>query len=293
MAERDAGSRAAEPRPGDPRPGAARGGIAAAARAYADWRIVTIFFLGVSSGLPLALTLGTLSIWLARAGVDKTTIGLFGAVTLPYALKFLWAPMVDHLPIPALAKRFGRRRSWALASQIALIAAIVAMALTDPSANPLLLAVCALLTAFFSASQDIVIDAYRVEILDPPQYGAGAATVVFGYRVGMLISGAGALYLADLMTWSAVYLVMAACVLIGAITVLLCRDPRAQAPARALGDGIGAVLREAVIAPLIEFTRRRLWLAVLLFVLFYKFGDALAGAMTGPFLVELQFTNYR
>ncbi len=291
MAERNIGSRPAEARNTEGRPHVARRTAFTGACAYADWRVVTVFFLGVSSGLPLALTLGTLSIWLARAGVDKTTIGLFGAVTLPYALKFLWAPVVDHLPLSVLGRRFGRRRSWALATQIALIGAIIAMALTEPVADPLLLAAFALLTAFFSASQDIVIDAYRVEILDPPQYGAGAATVVFGYRVGMLISGAGALYLADLMPWSAVYLVMAACVLIGSLTVLLSREPRAPSAPRAPGATIGRALREAVIAPLVEFTRRQLWLVVLLFVLFYKFGDALAGAMTGPFLVELQFSN--
>jgi PAT family beta-lactamase induction signal transducer AmpG len=267
------------------------GGVVANARVYADWRMVTIFFLGVSSGLPLALTLGTLSIWLARVGIDKTTIGLLGVVTLPYTLKFLWAPLIDRLPMPVIGRWLGRRRSWALATQLALAGAIIAMALTDPTASIGLFAVFALLVAAVSASQDVVIDAYRVEILDAPRYGAGAAVGVFGYRVGMLISGAGALYLADEVGWSAVYLIMAACVSIGIVTVLLSREPTAPERVPSAASRLGAFLRDSVIAPLIDFTRRRLWLVVLLFVLFYKFGDAMAGAMTGPFLVELGFSN--
>ncbi|MGD9538600.1 MAG: MFS transporter [Alphaproteobacteria bacterium] len=291
MAQGETGSLAARAREAQARlPGLAQAALTGA-RAYADWRIVTIFFLGVSSGLPLALTLGTLSIWLSREGVDKTTIGLFGAVTLPYALKFLWAPVIDRLGLPLLGRLFGRRRSWALVTQAALMAAIAAMALTNPAIDPLLLAVFALLTAFFSASQDIVIDAYRVEILEPRQYGAGAATIVFGYRVGMLVSGAGALYLADLVPWRAVYLVMAGCVLIGVVTVLASREPRVPEAALQAAGSLGRALKEAVVAPLLDFMKRQLWLVVLLFVLFYKFGDALAGIMTGPFLVELQFSN--
>lgn len=261
------------------------------ARVYTDWRMVTIFFLGVSSGLPLALTLGTLSIWLSRIGIDKTTIGLLGVVTLPYTLKFLWAPLIDRLPMPVLGRWLGRRRSWALATQLILAGAIIAMALTDPVESIGLFAVFALLVAAVSASQDVVIDAYRVEILDPTRYGAGAAISVFGYRVGMLISGAGALYLADHIGWSAVYLVMAACVAIGLITVFLCREPVVPERVPSATSKLGAFLKDSVIAPLIDFTHRRLWLVILLFVLFYKLGDALAGAMTGPFLVELGFTN--
>ncbi len=280
------GARAAKRRPSD-----TLGKVLGGARVYADRRMVTIFFLGVSSGLPLALTLGTLSIWLSRIGIDKTTIGLLGVVTLPYTLKFLWAPLIDRLPMPLIGTWLGRRRSWALATQFALAGAIVAMALTDPLENIGLFAVFALLVAAVSASQDVVIDAYRVEILDAPRYGAGAAASVFGYRVGMLISGAGALALADQVGWSAVYLIMAGCVAIGIVTVVLSREP--SVPERVPGavSKLGAFFKDSVIAPLIDFTRRRLWLVVLLFVLFYKLGDAMAGAMTGPFLVELGFTN--
>jgi len=178
----------------------------AALAVYRDRRIAIIFFLGFSSGLPLALTLGTLAIWLSRSGVDKTTIGLFSAVTFPYFFKFVWAPLIDHIRLPGLTRWLGRRRGWAVLTQLALMAAIVAMGGVDPADNPGLLAIFALAVAFCSASQDVVIDAYRVEILEEKKLGAGAASVVFGYRVGLLASGAGALYLAGSIDWSLVYI---------------------------------------------------------------------------------------
>jgi PAT family beta-lactamase induction signal transducer AmpG len=263
--------------------------FAAGVRLYADWRMLVLVLLGAASGLPLALTAGTLGVWLTRVGIDKTTIGLLGAVALPYTLKFLWAPLVDRLRLPLLGPLLGRRRSWALLTQLALMAAIAAMALTDPVANPLLLAVFAFLVALASASQDIVLDAYRVEILDPPRYGAGAAVFVLGYRLGLLASGAGALYLADLVSWSAVYLVMAGALVVGVATVIACREPRA--PTEPSAASLLEAVRGAVLAPLLDFARRPFWLAILLFVFCYKLGDALAGAMTNPFLVELGFTN--
>jgi len=252
--------------------------------------MVIVFFLGGASGLPLALTAGTFTIWLARSGVDKSTIGILTVVALPYTLKFLWAPLVDRLPIPGLGSWLGRRRGWALATQLALMAGIAAMALADPVSHPGLLAVFALLVAIASASQDIVLDAYRVEILDPPQYGAGAATFVFGYRLGMLVSGAGALYLADVVSWRDVYLIMAGALLIGMATVLLAREPKVPFKTPD-GASLAQVLRSAVVEPLLDFMKRPLWLAILLFVFLFKLGDALAGTMTGPFLVELAFTN--
>ena len=162
---------------------------------YADRRVLAILFLGFSSGLPLALTFGTLSIWLVEEGVSKTTIGLFALVGSPYTFKFLWSPLIDRMSLPYFTKRFGQRRGWTLIIQLGLMAAIFALGMVDPSATPLLTAFLALLVVFFSASQDIVIDAYRVEILAEHQYGAGAAMIVLGYRIGMLVSGAGALYL--------------------------------------------------------------------------------------------------
>lgn len=277
---------------------------------YRDRRIVAIFFLGISSGLPLALVLGTLSIWMAREGVDKTTVGLFSAVTLPYTLKFLWAPVIDRVGFPLLTRFLGQRRGWTVATQLALMAGIAAMALTNPAADPALMALFALIVSFCSASQDIVIDAYRVELLEEEKIGAGASTVVFGYRIGMLISGAGALHLAGGLNWSVVYLIMAALVLIGLVTILLSREPVHGADAetaareRRVADYLAqrpellghraavlAWLYGAVVSPFVDFMTRPQWLAILLFVVFYKLGDSMAGVMTGYFMVELGFSN--
>lgn len=277
---------------------------------YADRRIVAILFLGFSSGLPLALTLGTLSILLARVGVDKTTIGLFAAVTLPYSLKFIWAPAIDRAPFPWLTRYLGQRRGWTVASQLALMAGICAMAGTDPAASPGIMAVFALIVSFCSASQDVVIDAYRVELLEENKIGAGASAIVFGYRVGMLASGAGALYLADQVDWGLVYVVMAALVVVGLATILVSREPDKRVSDETLrreqhireyltrrpeltgwrADML-SWLYGAVLGPFVEFMKRPLWLGILLFVVFFKFGDSLAGVMTGPFLVDLGFTN--
>jgi len=278
---------------------------------YADRRIVAIFFLGVSSGLPLALTGATLGVWLRREGVDLATIGLISAVTIPYALKFLWAPIIDRLRLPVFTRVFGRRRGWVLVTQIMLIAAIIALGTTDPLMSPGLLAALAALVAFSSASQDVVIDAYRIELLEERLLGVGAASVVFGYRVGMLATGAGALYLADQIDWSLVYTVLACLVLIGVVTILLSPEPSFDAgeEARAAQDRVaksGLGRRKAmawlargrsdwfyaaVVMPFAEFATRPKWLLILLFVVFYKFGDSLAGVMTGPFLVDIGFSN--
>lgn len=278
---------------------------------YADRRIVAIFFLGFSSGLPLALTGATLAIWLRRDGVDLVTIGVLSAVTLPYTLKFIWAPLIDRLRLPVFTRVFGRRRGWVLVTQFVLIGAIIALGSTDPLTSPTLLAAFAMLVVFSSASQDVVIDAYRVELLEERLLGAGAASVVFGYRVGMLASGAGALYLADQIDWSLVYAVLSCLVLVGIVTILLSPEPAFDAgrEARAAEDRVagsgfgrsaaGAWLSRyqpdwfhgAVVMPFAEIATRPKWLLILLFVVLYKLGDSLAGVMTGPFLVDLDFSN--
>lgn len=282
----------------------------AASAVYADRRVLAILFLGFSSGLPLALTAGTLGVWLAKAGVDKTTIGLFALVGVPYTFKFLWAPLVDRVPVPWLTRRLGRRRGWAVAAQLALMAAVFALGTVNPAEEPVLTALLALAVAFCSASQDIVIDAYRVEILEERQFGAGAAMIVLGYRLGMLVSGAGALYLAAYAGWHTAYAVMAALVMVGIVTVLLNPEPRrprnrtteeqearvaAYLAARPHLRGRRAHglawLYGAVVAPFAEFMGRRGWVFVLLFILLYKFGDALAGVMSMPLYVELGFTE--
>ena len=204
-------------------------GSAGALEVYLDRRVFSILLLGFAGGLPLLLVLRTLSAWLAEDGVEIATIGLFGFVMAPYTLKFLWAPLMDRLPLPVLTAAFGRRRGWLLLTQAGLICAIFGLGLTDPAHDLLTTALMALLVAFFSASQDIVIDAYRIEILSEHQLGAGSANYVTGYRIGMWVASAGALYLADHAGWSVAYAAMALLVLVGVFTVLLNPEPAAPA----------------------------------------------------------------
>lgn len=279
-------------------------------RVYADRRVLSLLFFGLSSGLPLALTFGTLSLWLAEVGVNKTTIGLFALMGTPYTFKFLWAPLVDRMPLPLLTRWLGRRRGWAVVTQLALMAAIAGLGATNPAAHPGITALFAFAVAFWSATQDIVIDAYRVEILEERQFGAGAATIVLGYRIGMLVSGAGALYLATYVGWHAAYGIMAAFMTVGIVTVLVNPEPKVQKSRESVDQErrIGAYLDArphlrgkkaqalawiygAVVSPFAEFMGRRGWMLVLLFILLYKFGDALAGVMGNPFYVELGFTK--
>ncbi|MGB0670662.1 MAG: AmpG family muropeptide MFS transporter [Rhodospirillales bacterium] len=258
---------------------------------YADRRVVTILFLGFVSGLPLLLVFSTLSVWLKVEGVSLTAIGLFSLVRTPYTFKFLWAPLVDRLALPILTRRFGRRRGWALLAQGLLIAAIFAMAGTTPAENPWMTALFAVAVAFASATQDIVIDAYRVESLDDDQQGAGAGVIVLGYRIGMLTAGAGALWLAAWLSWNQVYMVMGGMVLVGVATILLSREPqRAEKPKAGAGNWLDW-LRDAVIAPFTDFMARPGWLLILAFVLFYKMGDAYLGVMANPFYVEMGFST--
>jgi PAT family beta-lactamase induction signal transducer AmpG len=277
---------------------------------YLDRRILAILFLGFSEGLPLALTGSTLSIWLREGGISKTAIGMFALVTMPYALKFCWAPLIDRLRLPLITAAFGRRRGWALTTQAALAAALLALATSDPMTDLARTALLAVIVAFCSASQDIVIDAYRVELLDEQQQGAGAATLVLGYRFGMLASGAGALFLAQAFGWHTAYTAMAALVSVGMVTVLLTREPQAAASRDSVARerrvagwlaarphltgwqaDLLAWLFAAVVAPLAQFATRRSWVAILLFIACYKLGEVLAGMMAAPFYIDLGFTK--
>jgi len=261
---------------------------------YLRPRLLLILALGFASGLPLALSTATLTFWLAEEGVSKATIGAFALVGTAYTLKFLWSPLIDQVPLPGLTAWLGRRRGWLLLCQAALIVAMVGLGQQEPAGDAATVALWAVALAFASASQDIVIDAYRVEILCAEEQGAGAAMVVFGYRVGMLISGAGALYLASTQPWSVVYAVMAAAMGLGVVATLLAPEP--PAPQRQRTDG-GALDRafawakRAVFEPFAEFLARPGWLAFLLFVIFYKLGDAAASVMTSPLYVELGFSK--
>ncbi len=269
----------------------------AALSVYRDARIISIAFLGFSSGLPLALTFATLTFWLKEAHLSNTAIGLFASVATPYALKFLWAPFVDRLRVPFLCAWLGRRRGWALTTQLALVVSLIGLGSTDPATDAGLTALWAFIVAFCSASQDIVIDAYRVEVLEERQYAAGAAAVVFGYRIGMLASGAGALLLATYVGWFEVYAVMASLVGVGVVAVLASREPEDLRQTEVGSHGSSrlaralASLQAAVVLPFADFMARRGWLLILFFVMLYKFGDALAGVMTNPFLIELGFSK--
>ena len=256
---------------------------------YADRRIILIALMGFASGLPLLLTLSTLSYWLRKEGVDLTTIGIFAAVGLPYATKFLWAPIIDRLPVPFLTRRMGQRRSWAITMQAMLIVAIATLGFTDPQTTPFLTALAALTIAFFSASQDIVIDALRIEMLETDEQGAGAASTQLGYRIGILVAGAGAIAVADFVDWSIVFMLLAACMPVGMIAVLMAPEP--EAPNRTPSRDVETFLREGVIEPFVDFLKRPAPWAILSFVLLYKFGEAIGGTMANPFYVDMGYTG--
>ncbi len=238
-------------------------------------RVATILFLGFSSGLPLALSGGTLQAWLTVEGVDIETIGLFSLVGLPYTLKFLWSPLLDRFSFPL----FGRRRGWILVFQSFLLILIFSMSLMSPTKVPWVLAFLAFGLAFASSSQDIVVDAYRAEVLREKERGLGAAVSVTGYRIAMLVSGALALILSEVLGWRSTYMIMAGLMVVGMIAAWLGPEPEDPGtPPRSM--------KEAVSEPLIEFfSRDGAWLMLALIVL-YKLGDAFAGSLSTSFLLR-------
>jgi PAT family beta-lactamase induction signal transducer AmpG len=262
---------------------------------YLNRRVIVVLLLGFASGLPLLLSFGTLSAWLREADVERSAIGLFSLVGLPYALKPLWAPLMDGLRLPILTDMLGRRRGWMVLSQGMLMLAIGGLALSNPGDAPFLMAGFAVLVAFFSASQDIVIDAYRIETLNEDEQGIGAAAVTYGYRAGMLVAGAGALILADMWTWTHAYLAMAILVLVGTVTILLSPEPPGPegdaAPVSRKRRTLGQWLADFVVAPFLEFATRPGWLVILLFIVTFKLGDAFLSIMTNPFYIDLGFTK--
>jgi PAT family beta-lactamase induction signal transducer AmpG len=266
-------------------------------RVYREPRMLAVLFMGFSSGLPLPLTFGTLSFWLAETGISRTSIGLFALIGISYSFKFLWSPFIDRLPLPWISRRFGRRRGWALSLQVLLALAILALGFTDPRTDPFLVALCAVIVAFLSASQDIVIDAYRIELLKPEEQGAGAAATQWGYRFGMIASSAGALFVAEFGGWTIAFAIMAALMGVGMLTVWLTPEPTHSAaalepmPGNTAAERVVAWVQRAVIAPFADFMTRPGWVAILVFVVLYKFGDALAGVMANPFYVAMGFTK--
>jgi PAT family beta-lactamase induction signal transducer AmpG len=261
---------------------------------YSERRLIIIFLMGFASGLPFLLSGATLSIWLTETGVSLTTIGFFALAGTPYNVKFLWAPLIDRVPLPVLSKLLGRRRAWMILIELGLMASIIALGLSEPHSAPGITAILALAVAFFSASQDIVIDAYRIDILDEDLQGAGAAMTQAGYRFGLLASGAGALYLATEIVWSLVYGIMAGLVLVGFITALCAPIPHADTAIRTTRKAEKHWFHSTVAAPFFEFFQRNglaTALVILSFILLYKFGDAFAGVMANPFYIKIGFTK--
>jgi len=274
---------------------------AATLRVYREPAALRMLALGFAAGLPLLLVLGTLSFRLREAGIDRATIGHLSWVGLAYGFKWAWAPLVDRLPLPLLTRRLGLRRSWLLLAQLLIMAGLVGMALADPRAALGPIVAAALLVAFASATQDIALDAFRIESADAQRQPALAAAYQTGYRVAMIWAGAGVLWLAaraedagsgyQNAAWTTAYLIMAASMLPGMVTVLLSPEPaRRELPvARSLPQW----LRDAVVEPFADFLRRYRWQAVLILALIavYRISDVVMGIMANPFYVDMGYTK--
>lgn len=255
---------------------------------YFDRRMMVMLLLGFVSGLPFLLVSSTLSLWLKDAGISLAAIGMFALVKSPYSFKWLFSPIIDQCRLP-LFSRLGRRRGWAVFIQLLLMGSLLAMSLTNPAASTSLFVFFVFLAALFSASQDIVLDAYRIERFAPNEQAAGVAVFVFGYRIGVLFAGAGALIIADYWNWSIVYQIMAASVLLGTITILLSSEPtnnKASTP-----HNWHAILVNAVVKPFTDFMKRDKWIWILLFIFFYRMSDAYIAPMAYPFFDDIGFTK--
>ena len=271
-------------------------------KVYTELPSLRMLTLGFSAGLPLLLVLGTLSFWLREAGVNRSTIGYLSWIGLAYGFKWCWAPLVDRLPIPLLTRWLGRRRSWLLLSQLAIIGGLVGMAFTDPKIDLMPIVWCALVVAFASATQDIALDAYRIESADIDRQAALAATYQTGYRLAMIWAGAGVLWIAARAevsnaasyqhgAWQTAYLWMAASMLVGVLTVLLSKEParRELPPARNAAEW----LQSALVEPFAEFFNRYGWNAALILALIatYRISDIVMGIMANPFYVDMGYTK--
>ena len=259
-----------------------------AAEVYRNRKQLIILLMGFSSGAPFLLTLSVLTYWMASVNVDLTTIGLFSLVGTPYAFKFVWAPLIDRLPLPVLDAWLGRRRSWMLVSQVGVLLSVMILAWSDPNTAPWSTAGAAVLVAFWSATQDIVIDAYRIELLNDEEQGAGSATTQLGYRIALWIIDALALLLPAFLPWPYVLTIIAMFGFVGIATTFHADEPHSEKHAVTAS---GSWLGDAVIRPFAEFIAHRGWVLILLFALFYKYGDALGGTMARPFYLQMGFTG--
>jgi len=266
-----------------------------ASKIYLDRRLLIVMAFGFSAGMPLLLVYGTLSAWLTESGVSFTLIGLFSWASTAYALKFLWAPLVDRLPLPVLGRLLGQRRSWLLLAQTVCVSAMLAIGSSTPADGLMLTAIWAVVLACASATQDIVIDAYRIETLEEEEQGAGAATYQLGYRIALIAAGAGALIIADLVGWFWAYAVMASLMGVGIVTTLTSPEPPSQRRSPEEGGPslarYGRWIGQAIVMPFKDFMTRPGWILILFFIMLYKYGDGLLGVMANPFYLDIGFTK--
>ena len=262
---------------------------------YYSKKIFLVFVMGISSGIPLYMVLSTLFIWLTRENIDLSTVGLFALTQIPWTLKFTWAPFIDNYKIPILSKYLGQRKSWLLITQIFLIFSLILLGFSNPAENLILTASFALLTAFFSANQDIIIDAFRIEILEDELQGAGAAATQFGYRLGGIIAGAGSLYLKSIFSWSEVFILIAIVLLFLMILSIFVLKSNSHLTQKKRGDLLAPQKNQSdFLVPFKEFVSRnsiKNLIIILFFIFFFKFGDVVAGIMANPFYVKIGFSN--
>lgn len=265
---------------------------------YGRPQVAVLGLLGFSAGLPYLLVYSTLSVWLRESGVALSTIGFISMLSLTYSIKVLWAPVIDSIRLAGPIRRLGARRSWMFVAQLLIAASLAGLASADPTASLVPVVLCAFALAFGSATQDIVIDAYRIEVAAVEQQAALSAAYIFGYRLALLVGGAGALFIAEYASWPSAYLSMAACMLVGMVTTLCIREPeprRAGVPASSgMPRSFAVWIREAVLNPFREFFNRNgsalAWL-VLLLIAVYRLSDITMGVMANPFYLDLGFTK--
>ena len=278
---------------------------------YAQPRVLGMIFLGFSAGLPFLLVFSTLSAWLRDEGVARSVIGFFSWVGLTYSIKVFWAPVVDRLPLPVLTRLLGKRRSWMLLAQIGIACGLVGMGFSDSHTQLQQIALFAVWVAFCSATQDIVIDAYRIEAVAPEFQGAMAATYVLGYRVALLVAGAGAFYIAEYTNWKIAYFAMAAVMMVGIVATLIIREPehKVNELAKRVESEVESVIgitgrasfisrlliwfSDAVASPFVEFFERngKTGLLILALIALYKMSDITMGVMANPFYLDLGFSK--
>ena len=277
---------------------------------YTRSRVVGMFFLGFAAGLPFLLVFSTLSFWLAEANVSRVTIGFFSWIGITYSIKVIWAPVIDRLPFPFISKLFGKRRGWMLVAQIGIACGLLGMAGIDPAQNLQAIALFGLLVAFSSATQDVALDAYRIEAMDKEYQGAMSAMYIFGYRTALLVAGAGALHISELTDWQMTYVVMALLMVVGMVTVLMIREPEHHVSeqtlkqegrvAELLGNGQPGVwhrlktwFSSAVVSPFVDFIKRygKFAIVILIFVGIYRISDITMGVMANPFYYDMGYSK--